>query len=256
MIWMWSVCICFSFVSLFAGTSKLIPDPEYKIFQALPCPLYGPWLSDPVFLELHESVVIKNDYPRWEDPNRYFQYVLSRNALAIEGGDFIECGVQNGKSFDIFSIVIDRWDTKNRSIYGFDSFEGLAAPTIEDLDPLTGTQTITPGYARGWDKDRVQSLLSYHRCHFDLVKGWIPKCFNGYENKRFCFAHIDVDLYDATADTIAFVYPRMLKGGIILFDDYGFSLCIGARKAINEYLADKPEVVIVLPTGQAFIIKQ
>jgi len=41
-----------------------------------------------------------------------------------------------------------------------------------------------------------------------------------------------------------------------LFDDYGFPMCKGARKAIDEYLSGKPEVLIKEPIGRAYIIKQ
>ena len=48
----------------------------------------------------------------------------------------------------------------------------------------------------------------------------------------------------------------MSKNGIIIFDDYGFPSCPGARKAVDEYFKDKPENVIYLATGQAFVIKE
>jgi 2-polyprenyl-3-methyl-5-hydroxy-6-metoxy-1,4-benzoquinol methylase len=41
----------------------------------------------------------------------------------------------------------------------------------------------------------------------------------------------------------------------MLFDDYGFATCPGARLAVNEFFVDKPERIIELPTGQAFVIK-
>jgi O-methyltransferase len=47
----------------------------------------------------------------------------------------------------------------------------------------------------------------------------------------------------------------MNKGGIIAFDDYGFTHCVGARAAIDDFMADKDESVIELSTGAAFVIK-
>jgi hypothetical protein len=122
--------------------------------------------------------------------------------------------------------------------------------------PLTGKQAFSFGSVHGWSKEEILNQLAYHKCSFELIKGWIPYTFDKINNKKFCFAHIDVDLYKATYDSLNFIYPRMLKGGIILLDDYGFPPCVGSKKAVDEYLKDKPEFVIVLATGQAFFIKQ
>jgi hypothetical protein len=47
----------------------------------------------------------------------------------------------------------------------------------------------------------------------------------------------------------------MNKGGLILCDDYGFTSCPGATKAINEFLQDKKEKMISLSGGGGFFIK-
>jgi hypothetical protein len=61
-------------------------------------------------------------------------------------------------------------------------------------------------------------------------------------------------LYQPTLDSVVFFYPRMNRGGLMLFDDYGFATCPGARRAIDEFFTDKPEPIIDLPTGQAFVL--
>jgi O-methyltransferase len=95
---------------------------------------------------------------------------------------------------------------------------------------------------------------------FDFIhyyRGWIPTRFADVTNNRFSFVHIDVDLYQPTRDSLAFFYERMLRGGIILCDDYGSIHCPGATRAFDEFLADKPEKhVIQLTTGQGLIVKR
>jgi hypothetical protein len=83
--------------------------------------------------------------------------------------------------------------------------------------------------------------------------GFIPATFAGLDDSRVAFAHVDVDLYGSVLDCCRFIYPRLTAGGVMIFDDYGFRSCPGARKAVDEYFADKPEVVLVLPTGQAMV---
>jgi O-methyltransferase len=56
-------------------------------------------------------------------------------------------------------------------------------------------------------------------------------------------------------DCCHFIYPRLLAGGFMVFDDYGFPSCFGARQAVDEFFAGRPEVPLVLPTGQAVVFK-
>ncbi len=87
-----------------------------------------------------------------------------------------------------------------------------------------------------------------------LYKGWIPERFEEVADIRFCFLHIDVDIYQPTRDALRFFYERMNPGGLILFDDYGYTTAPGERLAVDEFFADKPEEPILLPTGQAFVL--
>ncbi|KAJ8134476.1 hypothetical protein OY671_012311, partial [Metschnikowia pulcherrima] len=90
---------------------------------------------------------------------------------------------------------------------------------------------------------------------YELHKGWIPERFDDVKEKHFAFVHIDVDSYQPTSDSMNFFYQRMNPGGIIVCDDYGFTTCPGATRAVNETLRDKPEKMIASPDGGGFLIK-
>jgi hypothetical protein len=67
--------------------------------------------------------------------------------------------------------------------------------------------------------------------------------------------HIDVDLYQPTRDSLAFFYPRLVKGGVIVMDDYGFKTCPGATRAAEELATAQGVGILHLPTGQGVITK-
>lgn len=104
-------------------------------------------------------------------------------------------------------------------------------------------------------ENEIHRNLEKFKC-YTLLTGWIPERFSEVDDQQFCFVHIDVDLYQPTLDSLSFFYAHMNPRGIMLFDDYGFRSCPGARRAIDEFLEDKPENVVLVPTGQAFVICQ
>lgn len=97
--------------------------------------------------------------------------------------------------------------------------------------------------------------LGYLASFLDYRVGWMPDTFAGLEDRTFCFAHIDVDLYSSIMTSCKFMYPRMSRGGSMVFHDYGFPSCPGARQAVDEFFLDKPEEPLVLQTGQVVVCK-
>jgi Macrocin-O-methyltransferase (TylF) len=57
------------------------------------------------------------------------------------------------------------------------------------------------------------------------------------EVAEFCFVHLDADLYQSTVAGIKYFYPRLVAGGMLVFDDYEWGRCPGVKKAILEHFA-------------------
>lgn len=172
---------------------------------------------------------------------------ISKTKLA---GDTAEAGVRLGKgSLFLLAGLRDR----DRPHHLCDSFEGLSEPSQHDR--------LSNGEHR-WESGKFAVDLPQVRANFAshpqtlIHQGWIPHCFADMQDRKFALAHIDVDLYEPTLDSLKFFYPRLVPGGVIVCDDYGFASCPGARKALDEFFADKPEGIIELPTGQALVFKR
>jgi O-methyltransferase len=177
---------------------------------------------------------------------RWIVYQLTRLVAQVPG-DTAECGVFKGAGSYLIGKALGGTKDQARTHFVFDSFEGLSAPSAED-----GAAWKKGDMTFGMEGVR-QALASVPNVR--LCRGWIPAPFAEAEGSRFAFVHIDVDLHDPTHDSLAFFYPRMNAGGIIVCDDYGFTTCPGATQAVDEYLADKPERMIALPAGGGFLVK-
>lgn len=201
------------------------------------------WRDDKVFEENYLGLVGDDFHSidRKYTVNQFLQLVKNIS------GDMAECGVYKGATSWFICAFIQELGL-NKTLHVFDSFEGLSKPKYEDGMYWAAGNLAT-------DEATCRNNLSA----FDFVKyykGWIPDRFTEVEATRFSFVHIDVDLYQPTFDAVSFFYERLNKGGIMICDDYGFSTCPGAKKAVDDFFADKTETVIMLTTGQGFIIKE
>lgn len=201
------------------------------------------WWDD---LDFNEYLVRFGEIDGMNTDRHWMVYQLMRLVENIPG-DTAECGVYKGAS----SYIICKLNQKNKSFqrthYMFDSFEGLSKPNQVD-----GTH---------WAEGDLTSMLEISKenlaefKNISFHKGWIPERFPDVENRGFCFVHIDVDLYQPTLDSIQFFYSRINDHGLVICDDYGFTTCPGATKAIDEFLQDKKEKMISLSGGGGFFIK-
>ena len=159
-------------------------------------------------------------------------------------GDTAEVGCYQGA----MSWLICQANQGRRMHHLFDSFEGLSAPGKDDGGHWEAG-------ALACSEDRVRAnLLEFAGC-FQTHRGWVPERFESVAGQRFSFVHIDVDLHDPTYASLAFFYPLLNPGGILVCDDYGFTSCPGAQLACDSYLRDKPEAMVQLSAGGGFLIK-
>lgn len=210
--------------------------PEYRLKWP-----YMPWWEDEVFtayLRKFDELKVHNSDRRWD-----LRQLLRLTANVP--GDMAECGVYKGASAQ---ILLEACKTAQRHLYLFDSFEGLSEPNDEK-----------EAYWKKGDMAAHESImldnLRDHEGMFTTYKGWIPDRFPEVADTVFACVHIDVDLYGPTLDSMAFFYPRLAPGGLCVCDDYNSSVCPGARRAVDEFLADKPEKMLALSGGSGFFIK-
>lgn len=166
-------------------------------------------------------------------------YSIARSQAGLEG-DMAEVGVYQGVSARLISLASDA-----SKLHLFDTFAGLPAP-----DAVEHKRMRQGHYAASLPS--VQAFLA-DRDGISYYPGLFPGTSGPCDGRRFSFVHLDVDLKSATRDCLAFFYPRMVPGGVILSHDYSY--LDGVRAAFEEFFADKPERPIELATSQAMLVK-
>jgi O-methyltransferase len=215
------------------------PAPTLGAVGDLYQPRYSPWLDPLGFGRLYESI---RPFTVVDAPRCYVLHTLARQARHV-AGEYWECGVYHGGTALLLAKVAAE---DQRPLRLFDTFAGMPAP-----DPVRDWHAA--GDFSDTSAARVRQLVDYERAV--LHEGAIPASFQGLESQVIALAHIDVDLHRSVLDCCSFIYPRVAAGGFMVFDDYGWPTCVGARLAVDEFFADKPEVPLVLATGQALVIR-
>jgi len=54
-----------------------------------------------------------------------------------------------------------------------------------------------------------------------------------------------------TLDTLEYFFPRITRGGVILFDDYGDTSYSDTKEIVDKFFSNKSGILMKLPTGQA-----
>lgn len=173
-----------------------------------------------------------------------------RHTLPLPG-EVWEAGVYQGGSASLLKLLAQQAAAepggRATQLRLFDSFEGLPATDhpldlhrqgdFADTSLETVRETVGP---EDW---------------IDFRKGWIPASFAGLESSRIRFAHVDVDLYQPILDCCEFIYPRLVPGGMLVFDDYGLASCPGAREAVDKFFQGRPESPFALINGQCVVVR-
>jgi hypothetical protein len=152
-----------------------------------------------------------------------------------------------------------------RMVYGFDQFSGLTQYT--DKDGPRGEETFSSS------AEAMRTLVDIHnqdsfipgveRCR--LIEGdvleTLPQFVKDNPGLRIALLNLDVDLYAPTKAALESLYPLVLRGGIVVFDDYGWEQWPGASGAVDEYFAaigEKPAIhrFPFTPTPGGYMVKR
>ncbi|QDU55350.1 TylF/MycF/NovP-related O-methyltransferase [Aeoliella mucimassa] len=170
-------------------------------------------------------------------------------------GAFVECGVAQGGCAALIATVADS-DPTERTCWFFDSFEGLPDPTSDDFaDGETGRhiRPLPKGSCLG-TIEQVSGLLfddfQLSRDKITLVKGWFQDTLEPTRDQIEAIAllRVDGDWYDSTKCCLEALFDQVSPGGQIIIDDY--CSCYGAKRATDEFIANRDLQVKLLPDGR------
>ena len=195
--------------------------PTHIHHRVLPQATLAPWLNDEEFLKIYEKV---KNYTLVDIYRCYELWVLAKQAKNIDGA-ILEVGVWRGGTG---LLMAEANKYSNKKIYLADTFNGVVKAGTKDTSYKGGEHNDT-------SLDLVSDLIS-NLClnNIDLLEGIFPEDTSHLVTENIAMLHCDVDVYNSAKDVVEWCLPRMSKGSLIVFDDYGFFGCEGITSYCNE----------------------
>ncbi len=173
-------------------------------------------------------------------------YELFRMVVDLPG-DIVELGVFHGVSLMSWAnfLEIRCMGDRQRKVWGFDSFEGLSSLDDKDGAPDKRVGKVEGGYRtvdypikhaiKIFDKDRFIP----HKPRVELVSGdiceTVPQWVKDNPGVRISLLHFDCDLYRPTLTALKALWPLVVSGGVVAFDEYAIAPWEGESKAVDEF---------------------
>ncbi|MBD3346454.1 MAG: macrocin O-methyltransferase [Chitinivibrionales bacterium] len=173
------------------------------------------------------------------------RYVVSCNIP----GDIVECGVWRGGSMMAAAKTLLLLNQSDRHLYLYDTYEGMSEPTNDDIDYEGKRASVelakdnkdfsedsTWCYASVADVQKAMEQTGYDASTIHLVKGKVEETIPANTPESIAILRLDTDWYESTLHEMLHLYPRLVKGGVLLLDDYGH--WVGAKKAVDQYIKE------------------
>lgn len=203
-------------------------------------------------LSLEDRAIVASCQPyTMTSPERLAALVDAVRYVEARGieGDIVECGVWKGGSCMAIAKTLQSLGVTNRTIYLYDTFDGMSEPTEHDREASTGTtaEELLDSADKSetvWAYSPIEEVkqnvgrTGYPDSLLRFVKGKVEDTIPDTISDKIALLRLDTDFYESTRHELQHLYPRLAQGGVLIIDDYGH--WAGARKAVDEYFAADP----------------
>ncbi len=222
-----------------------VSDYQYELIT--PYANYAPWLKDTEFQDIYKKI---KDHTLVDMYRCYELWQLTGIVHTLnDAASFLEVGVWRGGTAGIIGKKLALLNSRS-PLYLADTFTGIVKATDKDAFYNGGEHADTTF-------ETVDTLMKGIYGNYKILTGIFPNdtAIKIGTDERFGLCHIDVDVYQSAKEIVDWVWERLIIGGMIIFDDYGFHTTTGVTRYVNEQKNMADRVIIYNLNGHAIIIK-
>ncbi len=230
----------------FDGFRKTGLDSSIEDKIAAHCERFG---IDPLTAVTHFAVLIRR-----QNLKRFLAHAELFKLTLDVPGDIAEVGVFRGLGLMTWANLLESYCVGDRTkmVYGFDNWQGFTELAPEDGAKVGEVQKHVGGFSPGQYKEELEAAIAIFdadrfipwKPRVKLIEGHVEETAGRFvtENPgvRFSLVHLDCDLYKPTKAAIEAFWPRLSRGGVMIFDEYSIKDWPGETQAVDEYFAGIP----------------
>jgi len=263
-----------------APLKRIVIDSYLSLTEESRCTFKGwglktwrdvPWnggVRNDIFLKANRDVISMFDFSgdsgataanvgtlTWRHWNVSFAVRYALEFSKKKDMDLVECGVCDGlTAFFALRELSGRKEEGKISKFRMHLYDSWMP--MRDGD-LSASEANAVWHYDNSDVQRVKKNLHEFRENVIYHQGYIPESLVSQPQppKSMVYLHIDLNSAKATLESLKFFYPRLVDGGVIIFDDYGSVLYSDTKVIVDKFFADKSGILMPLPTGQAIYFR-
>ncbi|MCX5794107.1 MAG: class I SAM-dependent methyltransferase [Elusimicrobia bacterium] len=173
-------------------------------------------------------------------------------------GDIAELGVFRGVGLMTWANLLESYciGSRTKVVFGFDNWKGFVDLASEDGKEVGAVQKVVGGFSPElhfkqlkdaisiFDEDRFVPWKNRIRLIEGNIEDSAPAFTQQHPGVRFSLVHFDCDLYKPTKAALQSFWPRLCRGGVMIFDEYAIADWPGETQAVDEFFADMPNMRI------------
>ena len=167
-------------------------------------------------------------------------------------GDYVECGVNTGAYSRAVIDYID-FNSTGKTFYLLDTFDGFPDGQINEEEKKNGISYYEGDHYKNVFEQVLETFKSFN---VKVIKGTVPETLSQCKAEKIVYLSIDMNASFPEIACAEYFWDKIVKGGVVILDDYGFPLHIQQKLAFDKFAKERNIEIMSLPTGQGIIIKQ
>jgi len=253
-----------------ALVTRLVNDTVETLAPVHQSVSWGDWLltldksagfkEEPAIAQAFDQIRGSHQYDQYNAPDsiawRLNTLVWAGRCGLWTGGDFVECGTFKG---DMAWVVLQTIGAERiPRFWLFNSFDGFSPnySSVDDFPDSPGFLDFANGFYR------QAGLYEYVRGRFasfpnvTLVRGFLPEALDAAIPAGIGFLHVDLNSPRAEIAVLERLFERVLPGGVVVFDDYGWGMFHKQKEAEDDFMRRQGYEILEMPTGQGLVVKR